>query len=371
MIWFIITHIFSTLVELVGIGRLSKREKDLEILILRHQLDILERKQKAPIKPNIAEKMTLAVLTHKLKQITNRSTNQLRNTLRIFQPATVLKWHRELVRRKWTTEHKNKGGRPKINREMEDLIIRLAKENPRWGYGKIEGELLKLGLKASQTTIRNILNRHGIVPSPVRNGSIGWRHLMQHYKEQILACDFFTIETLWLKTLYVFFFIELGTRRVHLAVITTNPDSAWVTQQARQFLWELDENDAAFRFLIRDHDSKYTNSFDNVFESEGIHVIPTPVRAPNANAYSERWVRTVREECLDHLLLVNETHLLRVLKSYISYYERARPHQGLNQQMPIPQQRVSNTGQVCRRKVLGGIINNYYRAQAGSSLYLH
>jgi hypothetical protein len=184
MLWFIITHIFSTLVEFIGVGRLPEREKDLEILILRHQLDILERKQKTPIKPNQAEKMTLAVLTNKLKQITNRSTNQLRNTLRIFQPATVLKWHRELVRRKWTTEHKNKGGRPKIDQEMEELIVRLTNENPRWGYGKIEGELLKLGFKISQTTIRNILNRNGIAPSPVRNGSIGWRHLMKHYKER-------------------------------------------------------------------------------------------------------------------------------------------------------------------------------------------
>lgn len=184
MQWFIITHIFSTLVEFVGISRLSEREKDLEILILRHQLDILERKQKTPIKPNQVEKMMLAVLTGKLKQITNWSTNQPRNTLRIFQPATVLKWHRELVRRKWTTEHKNKGGRPKIDQEMKELIVRLANENPRWGYGKIEGELLKLGLKVSQTTIRGILKRNGIVPSPVRNGSIGWRHLMKHYKQR-------------------------------------------------------------------------------------------------------------------------------------------------------------------------------------------
>ncbi len=370
MVWLIITHIFSTLLEFIGIGSLSEREKDLEILILRYQLDILERKQKTPIKPNQVEKMTLAVLTNKLKQITNRSTNQLRNTLRIFQPATVLKWHRELVRRKWTQEQANKGGRPKISQEMEDLIVRLAHENPRWGYGKIEGEMLKLGFKLSQTTIRNILNRHGIVPAPVRNGSIGWQHLMKHYKEQILACDFFTVETLWLKTLYVFFFIELGTRRIHLAGITTNPDSAWVTQQARQFMWELDDNDATFRFLIRDHDSKFTQAFDTVFASGGIHVIPTPLKAPNANAYAERWVRTVREECLDHLLIMNEMHLQRALKSYINYYENARPHQGLNQQMPIPQNS-PDTGPVRKREVLGGIINDYYRAQAGSSLYLH
>ena len=369
MVWFIIIHIFSMLVEFIGIGCLSEQEKDLEILILRHQLDIVERKQKTPIKPNQVEKMTLAVLTGKLKQITNRSTNQLRDTLRIFKPATVLKWHRELVRRKWTQEHKNKGGRPRIDQEMEDLIVRLANENSRWGYGKIEGELLKLGFRVSQTTIRNVLNRNGIVPSPVRNGSIGWRHLMKHYKEQILACDFFTVETLWLKTLYVFFFIELGTRRVHLAGITTNPDSAWVTQQARQFVCDLDENDAEFRFLIRDRDSKYVNAFDNVFKSSDLHVIPTPVRTPNA--YAERWVRTVREECLDHLLIMNETHLHRVLKSYIAYYETARPHQGLGQKMPVPRQNDSNTGPIRKREVLGGVINDYYRTPHSNSVFLN
>ena len=371
MVWFIITHIFSTLVAFVGIGRLSEREKDLEILILRHQLDIIERKQKTPIKPNQVEKMTLAVLTNKLKEVTNRSTNQLRDTLRIFQPATVLKWHRELVRRKWTTDHKNNGGRPKISKETEDLIVRLANENPRWGYGKIEGELLKLGFRVSQTTIRNILNRNGIVPSPVLNGSIGWRHLMKHYGEQILACDFFTIETLWLKTLYVFFFIELGTRRVHLAGITTNPNSAWVTQQARQFVWELDEKDAEFRFLIRDRDSKYTTVFDTVFASSGMHVIPTPLKAPNANAYAERWVRTVRGECLDHLLIMNETHLHRVLKSYIAYYETARPHQGLGQQMPVPRKNDPNTGPIRKREVLGGIINDDYRTPLNPPVFLN
>jgi len=372
MIWFAVTHIFSTLLELVRIGRLSEKEKDLEIMILRHQLDILERQQKTPIKPNKVEKMTLAILTNKLKQMTNRSTNQLRDILRIFQPATVLNWHRELVRRKWTQEYKNKGGRPRTSQETEDLIVRLAKENPSWGYGKIEGELLKLGTKVSQTTVRNILDRHGIVPAPNRNGSIGWRHLMSHYKEKILACDFFTLETIWLKTLYVFFFIELGTRRVHLAEITTNPDSLWVTQQARQMIWDLDEDDAAeFRFLIRDRDSKFTDKFDTVFESEGFHVIPTPVRAPNANAFAERWVRTVREECLDHILIINEAHLQRVLKTYIGYYESARPHQGLNQQMPLGQQSTTYSGPVQKRQILGGIINDYYRSPANTSPHLN
>lgn len=357
--------------DIFNLRGLSNHEKDLEILILRHQLDILERKQTRPIRPSKAEKLTLAVLTDRLKTMSNRSASQLRDVVRIFQPETVLKWHRELVRCKWTQDHQNKGGRPKIDSELEALIVRLAEENPRWGYGKIEGELIKLGVKISQTTIRNVLNRNGIVPAPVRFGSIGWRLLMKHYKEQIIACDFFTIETFRLKTLYVFFFIELVSRRVHLAGITANPNSAWVTQQARQFVWHLEENDAALHFLIHDRDSKFTNAFDNVFKSASFHVINTPLRAPDANAYAERWVRTVREECLDHLLIMNQTHLKRVLDSYIRYYEASRPHQGLNQRIPIPKESVPYSGQVRKREVLGGIINDYYCAQHPSSQLLN
>ena len=190
--WFILTQLISTLIEIVRLGRLSDNEKDLEILILRHQLVILERKQKQRIMPNRAEKLFLAVLTARLKTVANRPASQLRGVIRIFQPETVLRWHREMVRRKWPFKRKAKGGRPRISQELEALIVRLARENGRWGYGKIEGELLKLGFTISASTIRNVLNRHGILPAPVRYGSIGWRHLMRHYRQQLLACDFFT-----------------------------------------------------------------------------------------------------------------------------------------------------------------------------------
>jgi hypothetical protein len=174
-----------------------------------------------------------------------------------------------------------------------------------------------------------------------------------------------------LKTLYVFFFIELSTRRVHLAGVTANPNGDWVTQQARQFVWTLGENEGGFRFLLRDNDSKFTESFDHVFESKGIHAIPTPFKAPNANAYAERWVRTAREECLDHILIFNEAHPKRVPNEFIGYYETARPQQGLGQQMPIPRERPSTDGPIKRRKVLGGIINDYYRAPPGNTAYFH
>ena len=152
----------------------------------------------------------------------------------------------------------------------------------------------------------------------------------------MLACDFFTVETLHLQTLYVLFFIELGSRRVHLAGCTASPDNAWVTQQARQLVWQLDETKTPMRFLIHDRDSKFTSLFDQVFVSEGIEIVPTPFRAPKANAVAERWVRSIRQECLDHLLILNQRHLLRVIKEYTTYYNAARPHQGINQQAPIP-----------------------------------
>ena len=192
-----------------------------------------------------------------------------------------------------------------ISKEHEELILRLAHENPRWGYGKIQGELVKLSFKVSQSTVRNILDRHGIQPMPVRNNSIGWRHLMTHYKEQILACDFFTIDTVWLQTIYVLFFIELGSRRIHFAGVTSNPNQIWITQQARQLVWELHDRGRCLQFLIHDNDCSFSKAFDAVFESEGIYIIHTPFQAPNENAHAERSVCTVRQVCLDHILITS------------------------------------------------------------------
>ena len=297
MAWFILSQIFSTLLTLIRLVRTSDADKDLEILILRQQLGILQRQLDKPIKPNRAEKLTLAVLSANLKKQTNRPVKQFRNLIRIFQPETVFGWHRQLVKRKWTHPKKGKAGRPPTKDKVKALVVRLAQEN-NWGYGKIKGELSKLGIKLSLTSIGNILRDKGILPAPVRVGSIGWKTLMSHYREQLLACDFFVVETIWLKTLYCFFFIELGTRRVYLAGITEHPNGNWVTQQARNTVWVLETTDTDFVGLIRDNDSKYTEAFDSVFESEQINIICTPYRAPNANAFAERFVRTVREEIL-------------------------------------------------------------------------
>jgi len=367
MAWFILHHIFSTILSIINITRLSNQEKDLEILILRQQFSILQRKHNSPISSHPVEQITLALLTARLKCITHRSANHMRDVIRIFQPDTVLRWHRELVHRKWTYSHKNKGGRPSISKELEDLILRLARENPRWGYGKIQGEIIKLSFKVSQSTVRNILDRHGIQPVPVRNGSIGWRHLMTHYKDQILACDFFTIETIRLQTIYVLFFIELGTRRIHFAGCTEKPDTIWMTQQARELVWDLDDSSRTFRFLIHDHDTQFSSLFDNVFISESINVIHTPYQAPKANSCAERWVRSVREECLDHILIINQNHLHRVVKEYVNYYNHHRPHQGIHQQFPISGPRHNRYGLVRRHNILGGIIHDYYRQPSSST----
>lgn len=362
MFWFCVWQVLSTLIELLRLGGRSASDKDLEILLLRHQLAIYERRQERAPHLSRGEKLTLIVLGTKLKAQTGRTIKAMGEVIRIVKPATLFRWHNELVRRKWTYRHR-KAGRPRTDQAIEQLVLRLAREND-WGFERIEGELKKLGYTIGHETVGNILRRHDIPSAPEREPSPSWRRLMTHYKDQLLACDFFTVETLFLQTLYVLVFVEIGTRRVHFAGCTAHPDNAWVTQQARQVMWELQDRTPRMRFLIRDNDKKFTESFDTVFRAEGIDVIPTPYRAPNANAYAERWIRSAREECLDKLLIINQAHLWRVMREYISFFNTARPHQGLEQQIPVSKMTHENTGQVRCRAVLGGIIHHYYRDAA-------
>ncbi len=362
MVWFCVWQVVSTWFELISLGRKTASDKDLEILLLRRQLAIYERKQERAPHLSRGEKLTLVVLVTKLKTRTGRTLKAMGEVIRIVKPATLFRWHRELVRRKWTYRHRSPG-RPRTDKEIEQLVLRLAREND-WGYERIEGELLKLGIILGHETVGQILQRHGISPAPERESSPSWRHLMTHYKDQLLACDFFTVETLFLQTLYVLVFIEVGSRRVHFAGYTAHPDNAWATQQARQVMWELEDREPAIRFLIRDNDKKFTTAFDTVFRSEEIDVIPTPYHAPNANAFAERWIRSAREECLDKLLIINQAHLRRVMRDYIAFFNTARPHQGLDQRIPVPKMTHGNTGPVRCRAVLDGIIHDYYRDTA-------
>jgi transposase InsO family protein len=245
-------------------------------------------------------------------------------------------------------------------------VLRLVRENPRWGYQRIVGEVNGLGLAVSATTVKKILRQAGLGPVGSRSGP-SWRAFLQSQAKTMLAVDFFTVETITLQRLYVLFFIELESRRVQLAGCTANPTGAWVTQQARQFAWTLQQQPASFRFLIRDRDSKFTRDFDAVFRSEGIRIIKTPVRAPKANAFAERFVRTARAECLDGLLIINRRHLERVLRVFTDHYNSHRPHRGLNLRPPAPTEAnvraiPPSAAGVQRRDHLGGLIHEYYAA---------
>ena len=280
--------------------------KDLEILVLRHQLTVLRRQTPRPrLEP--ADRAMLAAISRLLPRA--------RWSCFIVTPQTLLRWHRRMIAGAWTYPHHGHG-RPPLDEHLQQLIVRLATENPRWGYQRIQGELLHLGVRVSATAIRTTLRRHGLGPAP-RRTTTTWRVFLHQQAAGIVACDFFTVDTIWLRRLYVLFFIELDTRRVHLAGATTNPDGAWVTQQARNLLLALEERGRQLRFLLRDRDAKFSRAFDDVFGSEGAEVLLTPVQAPNANAYAERWIRTVRAECLDWLLVVGRRHLNEVLRVYV------------------------------------------------------
>ncbi len=350
------------MLDTLAAAGVAAQEKDLEIALLRQQLRILERKANTRPRLSRPEKLMLVALADRLRGVSQRFHDRWEQCVLLVKPDTLLRWHRDLVRRKWTFQRPNVGGRPRIEAELEDLIVRLARENPRLGFDKIQGELLKLGYEVDRSTVRNVMRRHHLAPAPER-GRSSWRTFLNHYRRQMLACDFFTIETIRLQTLYVLFFIELGTRRVHLAGCIATPESAWVTQQARQRMWQLSDKPVKMRFLIHDHDAKFSTAFDNVFVSEGLEIVLTPFQAPEANATAERGVRSVRQECLDHLLILNQRHLWNVLTEYTAYYNAARPHQGLCQQAPIPLI-VSREGRVCCRDVLGGLIHVYYRQAA-------
>ena len=228
MVWFVFMHLVGFLVDLLTATRRTEHDKDLQILVLQHQLRLLQRERRQPPRLTRWEKLTLAVLTAKLARITTGPRTALDQVLLLFQPEAVLKWHRDLVRRKWTVRRQPAGGRPATPAEIEALILRLARENSGWGYSRIHGELTKLGYAIGRSTVRDILQRHGVAPAPERQRqSSTWRAFLRRHQDQVLACDFFTVETLCLKTLHVLFFLEVGTRRVHLAGCAAPPTAAW------------------------------------------------------------------------------------------------------------------------------------------------
>jgi transposase InsO family protein len=340
--------------SLVGLG-CSPDAKDVEIAVLRHRLAVLHRQVARP-RYTPADRMVLATLAKLLPRD--------RWPIFLVTPSTLLRWHRELIRRRWT--YPNDARRRGLDPHVVDLVLRLARENPRWGYLRIVGECRKLGVGISATSVRTILRRHRLGPAPRRGGPT-WTQFLRAQAPGSLACDFLTVETIGLTRLYVFFIIELEHRRVHLAGITAHPTGAWVTQAARNLLMDLDEHAHRFRLLLRDRDAKFTSAFDAVFAAAGIKTLKTPPQAPKANAYAERWVRTVRTECLDWILIRHRGHLQRVLTTYVDHYNAARPHRGIDLNTPItaaqpPPVSIDQLRRIKRADVLGGLIHEYRHA---------
>jgi putative transposase len=348
------------LLELIVLFGRGDRAKELEILVLRHELSILRRQvNRARFQPH--DRLLLAAFSRVLPR---RGWNAF-----FVQPETLLHWHRRLVARRWTYPHR-RPGRPPIGRDVRELILRLARENSSWGYLRIAGELRNLRIAVSATSVRNILATSGLPPAPQR-GSQSWRSFLRAHGDSILACDFFTVDTVWLRRLYVLVFLSIGRRRIEYFACTSKPDTAWMLQQARNLLMELDDHDQTVRFLIHDRDAKFPHAFDALLANENIKVIRTPVRAPNANAHMERWVGSVRRECLDRLLIFGRRQLEHVLRVYVKHYNEERPHRSLDLKPPdsrvhsaVGAESTPQALRVTRRDLLGGLIHEYERAAA-------
>jgi transposase InsO family protein len=348
--------LFRHLLGLVVLRCRSDAENEVEILLLRHELAVLRRQvTRTSCRP--ADRVFLAALVRMLPRDRWGGV--------FVRPETVRRWHRSLIARRWTYPHRPPG-RPATDTGVRALVQRLARENPGWGYRRIQGELAGLGVRIAASTVWTILRQAGIDPVP-RRSSETWREFLRAQASGIVACDFFTVDTVLFRRVYVLVFVELATRQVHLAGITTNPAGEWVTRRARNIVETFVERSEPIRFLIHDRDSKFTAAFDEVFRSEGIRAVRTPVRAPNANAFTERWIGTVRRECLDRLLVVSRRHLERVLPAYIEHYNAHRPHRSLQQRPPTGSPRLDSATVVAldgvrRHDVLGGLIHEYKRA---------
>lgn len=345
-------RLFLDVIEL----RVGGRGVEAEVLLLRHELRVLRRQvNRLHLEP--ADRAIIAALVRLLR-------GSERGSL-LVKPETVLGWHRELVRRKWAAFGRRRGvGRPGLAPELRELILEMARSNPRWGCVRIRGELFKLGHRVSATAIRNLLRRNRIGPAPLRSAG-RWREFLQAQASAIVVSDFFSVDTVFLKRLYVLVYLELASRRVLWWAITENPDAGWVAQQARNLVWELEERGVSARFLIRDNDAKFGGGADAVVRSAGLEVIRTPIAAPRANAVMERQIGSTRRECLDWLLILSRRHLERVMKEWVEHYNRARPHRALGLATPVADPaRGSVTGAILCNERLGGLLHEYSRAAA-------
>ena len=331
----------------------SGRSKDLEIIVLRHQLAVLRRQIDRPA-INDDDRTLLGAIAAVLPRP--------RRTGWIVTPDTLLRWHRRRIARHWT--HATRGpGRPRTATEIRRLVQRLAAENPTWGYRRIHGELAGLDHRIASSTVWKILKSSGIDPAPNRS-NITWSQFLK--SQGAVACDFFTVDTALLRRYYVLFFIHIPTRQVFYAGVTANPTGAWTTQAARNLFLRHGTKLADSRALVRDGGSQFVDAFDEIFRTEGFKILKTPVRTPVANTFAERWIGSIRRELLDRTIIWNQQQLQRLVTDYIDHYNTHRPHRTLNQHPPLASSRSSPPAhrhlRVVKSTRCGGLINEYQNA---------
>jgi transposase len=339
--------------------RLSQREetwKTAEILLLRHQLAVLQRRQPRHPDLNWADRALLATLLAVIPKVR-------RHGLRLLvTPDTMVRWHRDIVRRRWAAKSMHrKTGRPATRRNIKALILRLARENPGWGYRRIHGELAGLGVKIAASTVREILKNAGIHPAPRRAGAT-WQQFLRSQAEAILACDFFTADLLDGTRAYVLAVIEHATTRIRILGVTMHPTGAWSAQQARNLVIDLGEQAHRVKFMIRDRGSNFTAAFDTVLADAGIRTVLCNVQTPRMNTIAERWIRGCRREILDRTLIWNQAHLRRILHQYETHHNQHRPHRSLNSAAPLkplPEPVDLEQHRVRRHPRVGRMINEY------------
>jgi putative transposase len=352
----------TSVFRLIRLLPMNDVDKNIEILTLRHQLAILQRQIDRP-RLTPPDRAFLAALLHRLPR------PRLRQLHLIVSPDTVLRWHRDLLRRHHATaSHPKRPGRPPTVRSIRILVLRLAKDNANWGYRRIHGEMAALGIKTAPSTVWEILRNAGIDPVPERDRQ-SWAAFLRGQAHAILAADFFETRTLTGARLYVFAVIEHATRCVRVLGATAHPTAAWTTQLARNLVMDLHDTGTTVKYLIRDRDSRYTATFDAVFASEGVAIVKTGIRVPRMNAIMERWVRSCRAELLDQTLIVNRGHLLHALREYETFYNEHRPHRALHSAAPLrplPQPISAPRGlerlDIRRRDRLDGILHEYQHA---------
>jgi putative transposase len=322
------------------------------VLELRRQVQVLERQVKR-VRWTLGDRMIMAALRERLPSSAWAGL--------VVKPETVLGWHRALVRRRWAAYRcRPRRGRPPISQDCRHLIIRMARENSGWGYFRIRSEMLKLGHLVAATTIRSVLLAAGIPPAG-RRSQLSWRQFLAAHAETLVAADFFSLDTIFFKRLYVLIYVHLATRRVLLASCTAAPNQDWVAQQARNLYWKVEDAGIKLRYVIHDRDEKFGPKTDRVFKSEGARVILTLLMAPLANSVVERWVGSCRREALDWMLILNQRHLEAVLCEYCVHSNNEHPHR--NRNLRPPSYRGDPTtpigGQVRRTSRLGGLLSSY------------